>query len=224
MIPRALILASLASAGVAHADYATNFGGPPFAPDATVIGVDVWQPRLASLPLVPESARAVLVRWNDYKPAMMLKGANLKAQIPPAKGPTVTVKFDLALTFPENKATRQFRIGFGGTPIGEFFMDLGDEGGLGCQADGSGRDGSIVLKKSEVAINSFYSCSAVVDYGARTHEIRITGVKRDGSPFAYHSGKLPFPAEFKVKQSDYIYLITGPVLTSYLANLSVRSE
>ena len=44
------------------------------------------------------STGVVAVRWNDYQPALMMKGANLKNTFPPTTGDKVSITFDLACT------------------------------------------------------------------------------------------------------------------------------
>src|SRR6185437_13252266 len=149
-----------------HADYATTFSTPPYTLDQSAIGVDGWDYRLPTLSGKPDTARVVAVRWNGYKPALMLKAANLKnSDFPQTTGAKVKITFDLAVNFPDGGPKgKQFRLGFAGAPFGEIFFDQGAEGGLGYQADGSGKGGIVALRKADVKINSFYTYTVVVDY------------------------------------------------------------
>ncbi len=207
----------------ARADYGSTFTTPPYAIDQSVIGVAGWDYRLPTTEDHSEKARVVAVRWNGYQPAMMMKGANLKNVIPPTTGGKVRVAFDLAVTFPDAGGTgKQFRLGFAGAPCGEIYMDLGAEGGLGYQADGSGRGGVVALKKGEVKVNSFYHYAVLIDFPKMTYDITITGVKRDESPFSYKAEGVAFESRSKAVTS--IYILSGGSLTAYLASMEIKSE
>ena len=207
----------------ACADYATTFSTPPYSVDQSVIGIDGWEYRLPTATDDSDKARVVAVRWNGYKPAMMMKGANLKHPVPPTTGGKVKITFDLAVTFPDKGgALKQFRMGFTGAPCGEVFMDLGPEGGLGYQADGSGRGGIVALKKAEVKINSFYQFTVAVDYTKLTYDLTITGVKKDGGAFNYKTSGVAF--ESKAKGISTIYILSGGGLTAYLGSLAIQPE
>lgn len=206
-----------------HADYITDFSQPPYAARQTVIGRDGWDHRLPTTEDRSDTARIVPVRWNRDQPALILKGANLKNAFASTKGQTVTITFDLALTFPDSgPAGKQFRLGFSGAPCGEIFMDLSPAGGLGYQADGSGRGGVVALSKGEIKANSFYTFTVVIDYPKMTYDITITGRKKDDSPFHYQSEAVPF--ESKTKSVTGLYLLTGGALTGYLKSLSIQSR
>ena len=221
--PAAAALLLILCIAPARADYATTFSTPPYSVDQSVIGTDGWEYRLPTTTDDSEKARVVAVRWNGYKPAMMMKGANLKHPVPPIAGGKVKITFDLAVNFPENGGSlKQFRIGFTGAPCGEIFMDLGAEGGLGHQADGSGRDGVVALKKAEVKINTFYKFTVAVDYTKLTYDLAITGVKKDGSAFNYKTENVAF--ESKAKGISMIYILSGGGLTAYLGSLAIQPE
>ncbi len=130
--------------------------------------------------------------------------------------------FDLALTLPDNGALRPFRIGFTGAPCGEIFMDMGADGGLGCQADGSGRGGVVALKKAEVKINSFYTFTVAIDYAKHAYDFSITGQKRDGTPFRHEAKDVAF--ESKTKAVSSLYIIAGSAVTAYLGAIAIQSE
>jgi len=207
----------------ARADYATTFTTPPYTVDQSVIGVDGWEYRLPPTTEDSHKARVVAVRWNDYQPAMMMKGANLKRPVPQTTGGKVRITFDLAVNFSETGGSlKQFRVGFVGAPCGEIFMDLSGEGGLGYQADGSGRGGVVALKKAEVKINSFYKFTVVVDYTKMTYDLTITGVRKDDTAFHHKAEGQPF--ETKAKGVSMIYILSGGALTAYLGSLSIQSE
>lgn len=207
----------------APADYATTFSTPLYTVDQGVIGIDGWEYRLPTTTDDSHKARVVAVRWNGYKPAMMMKGANLKHPVPLTKGGKVKITFELAVNFPETGgALKQFRIGFIGAPCGEIFMELGAEGGLGHQADGSGRGGVVALKKADVKINSFYTFTVAVDYTKKTYDLTITGRKRDDSAFNYKVEGVAF--ESKAGGISMIYILSGGGLTAYLGSLAIQSE
>lgn len=207
-----------------RADYATAFTTPPHVPGGSIIGKEGWDYRLPPKEDQSATARVVAVRWNGYRPALMLKGANLKNAFPPTTGDLVTLRFTLACTFPDMGGTgKQFRLGFIGAPMGEIFMDLGAEGGLGYAADGSGRGGVVVLKKSEMRVNSFYSCEISIDYAARTYDIRITGQKRDAADFVHEVKGAAFDLP-KARAVTGLYLLGGGSITAYLGALEVKSS
>lgn len=223
--PRILpaIVGALCFAAPLRADYTGNFGAPPYAPNQTAISRDGWDYRLPTTEDRSATARVVPVRWNNYEPALMLKGANLKNVFAPAKGEKVTIAFDLALAFPDSGPTgKQFRLGFLGAPCGEIFMDLSPAGGLGYQADGSGRGGLVALKKDQIKVNSFYTFTVVIDYAKMTYDVAITGLHKDGTPFHHKSEAIAF--ESKVKSVTGLYLLSGGALTGYLKSISVQSR
>ncbi|RBP46488.1 hypothetical protein DES53_102879 [Roseimicrobium gellanilyticum] len=101
-------------------------------------------------------------------------------------------------------------------------MDLGNEGGLGYQADGSGKGGIVVLKKADMKANSFYRFIVKIDYASMKYDVVITGQRKDGAPFQFKSGSTAF--ESKVKNVRGLYLISGSSMTAYLGDLAVLSE
>jgi hypothetical protein len=219
----AAALALILGATAARSDYTCNVGAPPYAVDRSIIGIGGWEYRLPTTEDHTARSRVVAVRWNAYKPAIMLKGANLKNTFPPTKSAQVIITFDVAFTFPDRGATgKQFRLGFMGAPMGEIFMDLGNEGGLGYQADGSGRGGIVVLKKADMKVNSFYRFIVKVDYASMKYEVAITGHRKDGAPFHFTSGKAPF--ESRAKNVSGLYLLSGASMTAYLGDVAVLSE
>ena len=115
----------------ALADYGTHFTSPPYVLDQTILGTDGWNDRVLTPTSNPDSMRVVAVRWNAYKQALMMKGANLKRPFEPTSGDKVKIIFDLAFTLPDRGLRKTFRLGFTGAPCGEFFMDAGPDGGLG---------------------------------------------------------------------------------------------
>lgn len=217
-----LLVAAAFTLASARADYLTTFTIPPYTLDQTILGVDGWNDRLLIEKGKPDTMRVVAVRWNDDKPALMMKDANLKHPFAPTTGDRVKITFDLAMTFPDKGALRPFRIGFNGAPCGEVFMDMGAEGGLGFQADGSGRGGVVALKKAEVKINSFYTFTVAIDYAKHTYDLSITGEKRDGTPFHHQAKDVAF--ESKAKTVSDLYIIAGSDVTAYLGSIAIRSE
>jgi hypothetical protein len=210
-------------AAAAHADYVCKLDSSPYAVDRSIIGIGGWEYRLPTTEDHSDRSRVVDLRWNEYNPALMLKGANLKNTFAPTKSAQVIITFDVAFTFPDHGATgKQFRLGFMGAPMGEIFMDLGSEGGLGYQADGSGRGGMVVLKKADMKVNSFYRFIVKVDYASMKYEVAITGHRKDGVPFHFKSGKAPF--ESKATSVSGLYLLSGAGMTAYLGGIAVLSE
>jgi hypothetical protein len=217
-----LFASSLFSLAFARADYTTHFTSPPYALDQTILGIEGWNHRLLSEKGNPDTMRVVAVRWNAYKQALMMKGANLKNTFEPTRGDKAKIIFDLALTFPDKGHLKPFRIGFVGAPGGEFFLDAGPDGGLGCQADGSGRGGMVALKKAELKTNAFYTCTVSIDYAKLTYDLSITGQKKDGSPFLHKIEGAPF--ESKAKSVSALYIIADRAVTAYLGSIQVLSE
>jgi len=215
----ASVLLTLASA---RADYTTHFTSPPYVLDQTILGTDGWNDRILTETSKPDTMRVVAVRWNAYKQALVMKGANLKHPFEPTKGEKVKIIFDLAFTFPDKGLRKTFRIGFIGAPCGEFFMDAGPDGGLGFQADGSGRGGVVAVKKAELKTNAFYTFVVAIDYAKLTYDLSITGEKKDGTPFQYKADGVPF--ESKAKSVSSLYIIAGNEVTAYLGSLQVLSE
>src|SRR5437868_4923525 len=85
-----------------------------------------------------------------------------------------------------------------------YTIDQSAEGGLGYQADGSGNGGTVVLKKADVKVNSFYTYTFVIDYTKMTYDFRLTGLKKDESPFSYRVEGLAFQAKKKAVSRIYI--------------------
>jgi hypothetical protein len=211
-------------AGTARAEYTADFSLPAGVAERTIVGSGGWEDRLPSEKAHPDTARVVPVRWNDGKPALMMKGANLKCAWPPVTGSKVTITFDLAVTCPDRGGSgRPFRIGFGGAPpCGEIFLDMTPEGGLGYQADGSGRNGTVVLNRGDLKPNSFYRFTVVIDYQAQMYDFSITGTKKDGSPFSFQAPRQAFEA--KRKEIGGTYILNPNSVTAYLGSLTITSE
>ena len=206
----------------ARADYSTTFTTPPYALDQTVIGTDGWTDRLPTEKAKPDTTRVVAVRWNNHRGALMMKGANLKNTFPPTVGDKVKITFDLAVNFPDNAARRPFRLGFTGAPCGEIFLEGGADGGLGFQADGSGRGGVVALRTPEVKINSFYTFAMTIDYAKRTYDLTLSGQRKDGSPFQHRAEGVAFEAKTKAVSS--LYIIADGTITAYLGSIVIHSE
>jgi hypothetical protein len=223
--PSRLVLASLLClvAPALQADYTADFSSAPYTSNQTVLHRDGWDHRLPTSEDRSDTARVVPVRWNRYRSALVLKGANLKNAIPPTTSPKVTIAFDLAVTFPDSGPKgKQFRLGFIGAPCGEIFMDIGPDGGLGYQANGSGQGGIVSLGKSDTKLNAFYTFVVTIDYSRMTYDIAITGTKRDDSPFHYEAKAIPFDS--KTKSVSGIYILSGSAMTAYLGSVSIESK
>ncbi len=216
----------------ARADFTPDFGASPYGMDQTIIGADGWEPRLPTPTPNLDSARVIAVRWNQYKPAVMLRGANLKnVSFHPATGDKVEIRFSLAANFPEQGGLggRQLRIWFGDAALGEIYFNQnpGDDGGLGYHGDGGGRTGgTICVPKAEVKINSYYDFTIKADMGKQTFSISVTGEKKDGTPLAYKADDVPFlPGKNPPHpQINSITIMSGPRTAIYLGSLAIESK
>ncbi len=219
----ALVLGAWAAPS--HADYVTAFSVPPYVLDRSVIGVDGWENRFPPKDDQPSyAARVVALRWNDGKPGLMLRGASLKrSSFEPMSGERQRISFQLAVNFAEGRSRKLIRIIFNPAVFGEVFFDQGAEGGLGYLGDGGGTSGqgTIVLKRPEVKINSFYTFTFDLDFGKQTYDVSVTGEKKDGSPLAYKANGLAFQPSSARPMKVESLLILG---TGCLGSLCVESR
>ncbi|MCG3150469.1 MAG: hypothetical protein PCFJNLEI_03955 [Verrucomicrobiae bacterium] len=224
---KSLFFAMLAVAGMGpavRADYVTTFSVPPYVLDESVVGIDGWENRFpAKDDKAAYAARVVALRWNDYKPGLMLRGGSLKRTNFGAKvGDKQKVTVQLAVNFAEGRSGKALRVIFWPATFGEIFFDQGPGGGLGYQGDGTGTkgQGTIVVPKEVIRVNSFYTFTVLLDYSQQTYDITVTGVKKDGAPFRYSAAGVAFePSKSKAAKIDSL-LIVG---TGYLGALSVES-
>jgi hypothetical protein len=197
---------------------------PPQAVDPSIVGLDGWENRFPPKDDKPSyAARVVALRWNDYKPGLMLRGAQLKrTSFQPPAGDKLKITFQLAANFAEGRQGKSLRIIFSPAVFGEVFFDQGAEGGLGYQGDGFGKpgQGTIVLRRSDVKINSFYRFTLLVDFGQQTYDIAVEGEKKDGGPFAYKAAGVAFqPSTVRAAKIDSVLLLG----TGYLGSFAVES-
>jgi hypothetical protein len=208
-----------------RADYVTTFSTSPYVMDESIVGIDGWESRFPPKDDQPSyAARVVALRWNGGKPGLMLRGASLKRMsFEPMSGEKQRVSFQLAVNFAEGRSRKLIRIIFNPAVFGEVFFDQGAEGGLGYQGDGGGTpgQGTIVLKRSEVKVNSFYTFTFLLDFGKQSYDVSVTGEKKDGSPFAYKADGVAFPASKERPRGMNSLLLLG---TGYLGSLSVESK
>lgn len=219
----ALLLGAVGSTP-ARADYTPNFAVEPYAIDQTVIGADGWSYRIAPKVENPDSARVVALRWDDYKPTLVLRGANLaNSSFAATKSGKATISFRLALTFPDGGHLRTVRIWLRNAPIGEIYFD--HRTGLGYNGTGNVTSGTIILPKTETKVNSFYSFNIAVDYAKQSYDIKVTGAKKDGSPLEYKAQDVAFQGKSKAGAGlDGLYILTGSSLTTYLQDLKIESK
>jgi len=204
-----------------------NFGAEPYEMGKGILGIEGWQARLAG----DESrtiAQVVKVRWDDDKPALMLKGASLKnveIKIPHDQD-RMTFSCQLAFNFTSRKAAdRPLRLHIGAAPFNEIYLDRSETGGLGFGGDGGGRKGgTLMLPREEIKLNSFYQLSAVIDYANGTYTIELTGTKRDGTPLQYRSEEVAFEVTPALRNSmgQINYFISAPVMTVYVRDLKIE--
>jgi hypothetical protein len=205
----------------AHADYSTTFNVPPYQLDATILGIEGWEPRMPGGTDQGLSARVCPIRWNKSVPALVLRKASIKNAFPKTEGQHVKVTVKVALAFPRPGAQlQQFRLGISGAPFGEIVFDAGPEGGLGF-GDGGGRKTKVVLPRDEVKMNSFYTFSILVDYDAMTYDVNVTGIKYDGTPFLHETKGLPI--ETTRKSMDSMLILTGAQINAYVGEISIQS-
>jgi hypothetical protein len=227
MNPKLLVLSALAAACAslpARADFTADFGQPPYALDQTVFAVDGWENRTASEPTSVDTARVVAVRWNGGKPAMRMRGANMKnVGFEPVAGGHIRIAMSIALNFSEGKLNlRPLRLFFGGIPLGEIFFS---EEGLGYGGDGTGRSGGVVcLPRKDIKVNSFYSLTFDINTADGTYNVSVTGQKSDGSPFEYSAKGVELPAGNSKGTITGIYIMSSPTLIAYLGSLSIKAE
>ncbi|MCC7519169.1 MAG: hypothetical protein IT578_08295 [Verrucomicrobiae bacterium] len=213
----------------ARGDYIANFRAPPYVLDASVIGVDGWEyrfPSRANRPLAPYEARVVALRWDDEKPGLRLQGASLKrTSFGTLSSEKVQISFRLAVNFADAAPRRNkaLRVIFWPETFGEIFFDDSMKGGLGYQGDGLGKpgQGTIVLPRAEIKTRSFYTFTLLLDFGKQTYDVAVTGVKKDGSPFAYKADGVEFsPSKAPVNKIETLLLLG----TGYFDAFSVESR
>lgn len=211
-----------------RADYTPDFAASPYVLDGTVLGVDGWDNRLPTDKDTAESAIIASVSWNKDKPAMALQRANLhNASFPPATGDRVSVAFSVAVEFSgELRKGRQFRIFFGGAPIGEVYFDPDVELGLGYHGGGDGRSGGkICVPNANLVDNSNYNFLFEINAADQTFNLSVTGKKSDGSPLAFTAEGVPFLSPSKgVLSVDRVSILSGPNLNVYLGSLAIETQ
>lgn len=223
-----LVLSALAAClgtRLVQADCAINFSVPPYVLDQSVIGTDGWENRFPPADDKPSyAARVVALRWNSYKPGLMLRGASLKrASFDPMSGEKQKITFQFAVNFAEGRQGKLLRVIFAPAVFGEVFFDQGPDRGLGYQGDGSGKSGqgTLVLRTADIKINSFYTFTLTPDFGRQTYDIAVEGEKKDGAPFAYKATGVAFqPSTIRASKINSL-LIIG---TGYLGSLAVESQ
>lgn len=225
MSPRNLILSlagSLVLASIARGDFSTTFSVPPYQLDATVIGIDGWEPRMPDPASTGLSARVQAIRWNNNVPALVLNQASLKNAFPATTGTKVQVTVKLAAAFPLPGAQlQQLRIIISGAPFGEIVFDPGPEGGFGF-GDGGGRKTQVIVPVNQVKPNSFYTFSILVNYDAMTYDLSVTGEKKDGTPFTHEAKAVNF--ETKKTTMDSLLILTGRQINAYVGEISLQSQ
>jgi hypothetical protein len=197
---------------------------PPQTVGPSIAGLDGWENRFPPKDDKPSyAARVVALRWNGYKPGLMLHGAQLKrSSFQPPAGDKLKITFQLAVNFAEGRQGKSLRVISSPAVFGEVFFDQGADGGLGYQGDGLGKSGqgTIVLRRSDVKINSFYTFRLLVDFGRQTYDITVEGEKKDGGPFAYKAARVAFqPTTVRAEKIDSVLLLG----TGYLGAFAVES-
>lgn len=218
----ALVAAAILTAAPARADYSTTFAIPPYQLDATVLGIDGWEPRQGDAAAAGPSAMLRAVRWNNYAPAMVLKKASLKNAFPKTTGTKVLVTAKMAITFPQDGGNLQVvRIIISGAPFGEIVFDASKAtGGLGF-GDGGGRKTQVLVPFTEMKPNSFYTFAILVDYDHMTYDLNVTGERRDGTPVKVEKKSEPFQS--KKTFMEGLLILSGGV-TTYISELSLVSQ
>jgi hypothetical protein len=204
------------------ADYAPNISAAPYQLEKSILGIDGWQKRLATSPDNFDSARVIPLRWANGQPAIALRGANLKnTTFPPATGEKVRISFQLAVAFADRSGLREFRMFFGGAPIGEIYFDFRD--GLGYGGHGTVTGGTVFLPKAEVAHNSFYNYELLLDFKTQTYNIAVKGKKKDGEPLDYSAKNIAFEKKSDKALVNSISILTSSRMPSYLRELKITA-
>lgn len=216
-----ILLGTILLTTAARADFVTHFSSPPYKLNESIIGIDGWEPR--GVAVNPSNAglapRVVALRWDDYKNVLLLRGAQLKNAFSPTTTEHVKVTMRIAITGPDRGNLHQTRILIGGSPFGEIIYDAGVEGGLGF-GSGNARSGKIIVPRSQMKMNSFYTFTINIDYGAKTYDYTVTGESRDGSPFKVEEKGLPVE---KGTFLEGLQILSGTMVSAYISELSIES-
>jgi len=177
--------------------YRSDFSVPPFRIDESIVGQNNWE-HFGSM-FAPDSAsRIVAVPWNEKESALLLQtNERADGRIRIRDGALGSSEFEgsfsvttpLAFNFdPGDRRNGVTVIAFanlyaGHSPI-VFGMDYSADGGLFYR--GKAETGNVlILPKGEVQMDSFYNFQLDIDPISRVFDIKVTGVKADGSPFNY---------------------------------------
>jgi len=216
-----LLLASLLATAVARADFAAPFTAPPFKLDASIIGLEGWEMRMAGSADDGLSARLVAVRWDENRTALLLDGASIKNAFPETTSPKVRVTARLAITFPSiGPKLQQIRFLIGGAPFGEIVFEGSPEGGLGF-GNGTGRNTRVAVPVAQLKPNSYYTITILVNFDQSTYDVSITGVNRDGAPLTHEEKNVAF--EGKSSALKGVTIISSTNVRAYLQQFLVES-
>ena len=210
---------------LARADFLADFGTPPYVLNESVLGIDGWENRLPTEIDTKETARVESVPWGDGKPALVLRGASLKNLFPPLVGGRLSIMFTLAVQATGKVLPgRQFRIFFGGPPVGEISYVPGPEGGFGYAGEGDGRSGGILcVPQADIRENTFYTFTLEIDSDQQMYHIAVSGEKADGSPLAVKAENVAFLSPGKANPKvTAVYILSGKRLEVYLGSLALE--
>ena len=217
-----ILLLVLSAASGVRADYNTPFTDPPFRMGASILGREGWESRTSDTP--PESdltTRLVPVRWDKYRPAVLLENASIRNAFPETTGTRVRVTTTLAVTFPsQGPPLQQIRIIVGNAPFQEIVFEGTSNGGLGF-GNGTSRGTRVVVPFDRIKPNTFYTMSILVNYETSTYDVTVTGENRDGTPLRHEENGIGFSTK-KASLSGVMILTTRNVRT-YLREFLVES-
>jgi len=215
------LVAAVLSSSALLADFTTPFASPPYTLDASIIGLEGWESRLKTFSDDGTSARLVAVRWDEYRPALLLYGASIRNDFPSTTSSKVRVTVRIAFTFPTpGPHLLQTRILIQNAPFGEIAFKCHPGGGLGF-GDGTPQLKKILAPIEQVRINAYYTLTIDVDYDAATYDVAVTGLKRDGSPLSVEEKGIAF--ETKGGALKGLDLITASSARTYIQQLRIES-
>lgn len=204
-----------------HADYTTPFTAPPFEMETSIVGREGWEPRNPGPPAPDMTARMVALRWDQYRPALLLEGASIKNGFPATTGSQVRVTVTLALTFPsEGPPLQQVRIIIGNAPFQEIVFEGNANGGLGF-GNGSSRGTRVVVPFDQLKPNAFYTMTVLVNYDTSTYDVTVTGENREGKPLRHEEKGIGFTTQTPSLKG--VLILSTKNVRTYLRQLLIES-
>jgi hypothetical protein len=216
-------LAALAPVLAVRADYKTPFADPPFKLEAPIVGLEGWEPRGVAAQDENSGTRLVKVRWDENRTAAVFYGASIRNAFSETTSSKVRVTARVALTFPTTAPKlQQLRIIVGGAPFGEIVFEGNPEGGLGF-GNGTGRNTRVAVPFAQLAPNTYYTITILVNFDSATYDVSMTGVKRDGSALAYEEKDVPFAEGKPSSALKGVLILSSKNIRAYLQQFLVES-